>query len=74
MKKINIDDIVLIPAGTEQIKVLVTRVDRTTFQGLDSENNSNTYFIKEISKVFAKQKRLPLIFEEELPFTQLLLF
>ena len=60
MKKINIDDIVLIPLGEVQIKVLVTRVNRTTFQGLDSENNSNTYFIKEISKVFSRQKRLSL--------------
>jgi hypothetical protein len=74
MKKINIDDIVLILQGEEQIKVLVTRVNRTTFQGLDSENNSNTYFIKEISKVFSKQKRLPFIFEQETFFTQLSLF
>ena len=74
MKKINIDDIVLIPGENEQIKVLVTRVNRTTFQGLDLKNNSNTYFIKEISKVFAKQKRLPLIFEEEISFFLLSLF
>lgn len=73
MKKINIDDIVLI-GDLHPVKILVTRVNRTTFLGLDSENNSKTYFIKEISKVFAKQKRLPLIFEEELPFTQLSLF
>ena len=73
MKKINIDDIVLI-GDLHPVKILVTRVNRITFLGLDSENNSKTYFIKEISKVFAKQKRLPLIFEEELPFTQLSLF
>lgn len=74
MKKINIDDIVLVPGEKEQIKLLVTRVNRTTFQGLDLKNNSNTYFIKEISKVFAKQKRLPLIFEEEISFFQPSLF
>lgn len=39
MKKINIDDIVVIPNENTTIKVLVTRVNRTTFQGLDSENN-----------------------------------
>ena len=49
MKKINIDDIVLVPGEKEQIKLLVTRVNITTFQGLDLKNNSNTYFIKEIS-------------------------
>ncbi len=73
MKKINIDDVVLI-GDLHSVKILVTRVNRTTFEGLDSENNSNTYFIKEISKVFSKQKRLPLIFEVETPFIQLTLF
>lgn len=73
MKKINIDDIVII-GDLHLSKILVTRVNRTTFQGLDSENNSHTYFIKEITKVYAKQKRLPLIFEEQLPFSQPTLF
>lgn len=63
MKKINIDDIVIISGEKEQLKILVTRVNRTTFQGLDSENNSNTYFIKEISKVFARQKSFQFEFE-----------
>lgn len=65
MKKINIDDIVLIPSENTTIKVLVTRVNRTTFQGLDSENNSKTYFIKEISKVFSKQKKFQFEYETE---------
>lgn len=63
MKRINIDDIVLVPGEKEQIKVLVIRVNRTTFQGLDTENNSKTYFIKEISKVFARQKSFQFEFE-----------
>lgn len=65
MKKINIDDIVVIPSENTTIKVLVTRVNRTTFQGLDSENNSKTYFIKEISKVFSKQKKFQFEYETE---------
>lgn len=65
MKKINIDDIVVIPNENTTIKVLVTRVNRTTFQGLDSENNSKTYFIKEISKVFSKQKKFQFEYETE---------
>lgn len=65
MKKINIDDIVLIPSENTTIKVLVTRVNRTTFQGLDSEKNSKTYFIKEISKVFSKQKKFQFEYETE---------
>lgn len=65
MKKINIDDIVVIPSENTTIKVLVTRVNRTTFQGLDSENNSKTYFIKEISKVFSKQKKFQFDYETE---------
>lgn len=65
MKKINIDDIVLIPSENTTIKVLVTRVNRTTFQGLDYENNSKTYFIKEISKVFSKQKKFQFEYETE---------
>ena len=63
MKKINVDDIVVIPNENTTIKVLVTRVNRTTFQGLDSENNSKTYFIKEISKVFSKQKKFQFEYE-----------
>lgn len=63
MKKINIDDIVLVPGEKEQIKLLVTRVNITTFQGLDLKNNSNTYFIKEISKVYAKQKKFQFEYE-----------
>ncbi len=62
MKKININDIVLI-GDLHLFKILVTRVNRTTFQGLDSENNSNTYFIKEISKVFARQKSFQFEYE-----------
>lgn len=73
MKKINIDDIVLI-GDQHLVKILVTRVNRTTFEGLDSQNNLNTYFIKEISKVYAKQKRLPFIFEEKVSFSQPTLF
>lgn len=65
MKKINIDDIVVIPSENTTIKVLVTRVNRTTFQGLDFENNSKTYFIKEISKVFSKQKKFQFEYETE---------
>lgn len=65
MKKINVDDIVVIPNENTTIKVLVTRVNRTTFQGLDSENNSKTYFIKEISKVFSKQKKFQFEYETE---------
>ena len=65
MKKINIDDIVVISSENTTIKVLVTRVNRTTFQGLDSENNSKTYFIKEISKVFSKQKKFQFEYETE---------
>lgn len=65
MKKINIDDIVVIFSENTTIKVLVTRVNRTTFQGLDSENNSKTYFIKEISKVFSKQKKFQFEYETE---------
>jgi hypothetical protein len=63
MKKINVDDIVVIPNENTIIEVLVTRVNRTTFQGLDSENNSKTYFIKEISKVYAKQKKFQFEYE-----------
>lgn len=73
MRNINIDDVVLI-GDQHLVKVLVTRVNRTTFEGLDSQNNLNTYFIKEISKVFSKQKRLPLIFEEKISFSQPSLF
>lgn len=65
MKKINVDDIVVIPNENTTIKVLVTRVNRITFQGLDSENNSKTYFIKEISKVFSKQKKFQFEYETE---------
>ena len=73
MRNINIDDVVLI-GDQHLVKVLVTRVNRTTFEGLDYQNNLNTYFIKEISKVFSKQKRLPLIFEEKISFSQPSLF
>ena len=64
MKKINIDDIVII-GDLHLSKILVTRVNRTTFQGLDFENNSKTYFIKEISKVFSKQKKFQFEYETE---------
>lgn len=56
MRKINIDDIVLIDDNNVLKKVLVTRVNRTTFQCLDEDKNSNIYFIKEIKDIYAKQK------------------
>ena len=63
MKKINIEDKVLVNSRNGLIQVLVTRVNRTTFQGLDIDNALEVYFIKDIKKVISRQKTLELYFE-----------
>lgn len=63
MKKINIEDKVLVHSRNGLIQVLVTRVNRTTFQGLDIDNALEVYFIKDIKKVISRQKTLELYFE-----------
>lgn len=63
MKKINVDDIVLIDDNNVLKKVLVTRVNRTTFQCLDEDKNFIVYFIKEIKKIYAKQKYIDFEFK-----------
>lgn len=76
MKKINInvDDKVLVKTGNIEKIVLVARVNRSTFLGLDIDNNLEIYFIKEIIKKISTQKRLDLEFENNDSLIQLSLF
>jgi hypothetical protein len=63
MKKVCIDSVVLIDENNVLKKILVTRVNRTTFEGLDLNNNSKIYFIKEIKEIFSRQKNFEFNFE-----------
>lgn len=74
MKKINIDDKVLVKSSNMEKVVLVTRVNRTTFEALTIDNTLEIFFIKEIVKVVSTQQRLDLQFSNQDSLIQLSLF
>lgn len=74
MKKINVDDKVLVKSSNMEKVVLVTRVNRTTFEALTIDNTLEIFFIKEIIKVVSTQQRLDLQFSNQDSLIQLSLF
>lgn len=72
MRKICVDDTLKIK-NIQKVFCCIS-VAQSTIIVVDQYGNEHIFFIKEVEKIFTRQKTLPLEFEQKITHTQLTLF